>query len=152
MIHLLYPSSKRSNSKFQCNISVLCVNCYLWHKREWSILKRPHPSWLAREERFGDSLKRLPKVTWQLQAFVSISLGFILHGDRDEFREKMQHIKSRWDEIQETFRFCCLISLFLLICALQGDLRPEIQFGFPGTAPKSFDSLFGSPVTAAFSN
>lgn len=95
MIHLLYPSSKRSNSKFQCNISVLCVHCYLRHKREWSILKRPHPLWLAREEGFGDSLKRLPKVTWQLQAFVLVSLGFILHRDRDEFREKMQHIKSR---------------------------------------------------------
>lgn len=74
MIRLLYPSSKRSNSKFQCSISVLRVNCYLWHKREWSIFKCPHPVWLAREERFGDGLKRLPKVTWQLQAFVSVSL------------------------------------------------------------------------------
>lgn len=78
MIHLLYPSSKRSNSKF--HLSVLYVNHYLWRKSEWSIFKCPHPLWLAREERFGDDLKRLPKVTWQLQAFVSVSLlrwGFL---------------------------------------------------------------------------
>lgn len=92
MIHLLYPSSKRSNSKFQCNISVLCVNHYLWHKREWSIFKHPHPLWLAREERFGDSLKRLPKVTWQLQAFVSVPL-------------------LRWAFLQEFFVFWCYAAL-----------------------------------------
>lgn len=36
----------------------------------------------------------------------------------------------------------------MLTCVLQGDLGPEVQFGSPGTTPKSLNRLSGSPLTA----